>query len=98
MERLLLTIEDWFAAKSEHLAAFARADCRLEGWFKGELLVLLKFARVEGDALELAGVNERAAPVAHKCARCQRLSAARTVDDDFRSGRGQVRSPLFRRD
>lgn len=41
MERLLTEIEQWFAARSEHLAVFAEADCRLEGWFKGELLVLL---------------------------------------------------------
>lgn len=41
MECLLPEIEQWFAAKSEHLAVFAEADCRLEGWFKGELLVLL---------------------------------------------------------
>jgi len=41
MDCLLPEIEQWFAAKSEHLAAFASADCRVEGWFKGELLVLL---------------------------------------------------------
>ena len=40
MQALLPAIREWFSAKSEHLAIFAAADCRLEGWFKGELLVL----------------------------------------------------------
>ena len=40
MEVLLRDLETWFAAKREHLTAFARYDSRLEGWFKAELLVL----------------------------------------------------------
>lgn len=48
MECLLPEIEQWFAAKSEHLSVFAGADCRLEGWFKGELLVLLSRLRSRG--------------------------------------------------
>ena len=37
---LLPHIRDWFEGKPEHLKTFANSDCRLEGWFKGELLVL----------------------------------------------------------
>ncbi|PZA08037.1 MULTISPECIES: hypothetical protein [unclassified Meiothermus] len=48
MEVLLPIINDWFAAKREHLTIFARADCRLEGWFKGELLVLLSGLQQRG--------------------------------------------------
>lgn len=44
MEVLLPAISGWFADKHEHLSVFAQTDCRLEGWFKGELLVL--FARL----------------------------------------------------
>ena len=40
MEQLIPPINRWFAAKDEHLAVFSDSDCRLEGWFKGELLVL----------------------------------------------------------
>lgn len=47
MLSFLRDIRDWFRPKQEHLLAFARADCRLESWFKGELLVL--FARLQKD-------------------------------------------------
>jgi len=35
-------IREWFVSKQTHLTAFAELDSRLEGWFKGELLVLLR--------------------------------------------------------
>lgn len=40
MEVLLPHISKWFLDKQEHFTAFARADSRIEGWFKAELLVL----------------------------------------------------------
>lgn len=40
MEAILESIRDWFLAKRNYLVAFAEADSRLEGWFKGELLLL----------------------------------------------------------
>ena len=42
MEALLPEIRGWFEKKRRHLLAFAEHDCRVEGWFKGELLLLLK--------------------------------------------------------
>jgi hypothetical protein len=48
MDALLPAVDEWFATKGEHLAAFAAADCRLEGWFKGELLVLFRRLREQG--------------------------------------------------
>lgn len=67
MEVLVPLISDWFEAKHEHLATFARTDCRLEGWFKGELLVL--FTRLVRDGV-LAGF-EREANVASPGGRLQ---------------------------
>lgn len=52
MEVLVKDIRKWFDAKREYLAAFACADCRVEGWFKGELLVLF-------DQLQRTGRLER---------------------------------------
>jgi hypothetical protein len=40
MQVLVSDIRGWFERKRKHLLAFAEFDCRLEGWFKGELLVL----------------------------------------------------------
>ena len=40
MEVLLPHISRWFLDKQEYFTAFARADSRIEGWFKAELLVL----------------------------------------------------------
>jgi hypothetical protein len=42
VENLIPRISEWFLSKEEHLRAFADYDSRLEGWFKGELFVLLK--------------------------------------------------------
>ncbi len=42
MEDLLQHIRKWFFQKHEHLIALASTDSRIEGWFKAELLVLLK--------------------------------------------------------
>lgn len=41
MEAILQPIRDWFLSKEEHFIAFAKADTRLEGWLKAELIVLL---------------------------------------------------------
>lgn len=48
MEKLIPPMQEWFAGKTEHLRAFADSDCRLEGWFKGELLVLFQRLRLAG--------------------------------------------------
>lgn len=48
MEVLLPAVQDWFAEKREHLSVFASKDSRLEGWFKGELLVLLERLHQQG--------------------------------------------------
>jgi len=42
MEAVLPEIRAWFEQKRKHLLAFAELDCRVEGWFKGELLLLFK--------------------------------------------------------
>jgi hypothetical protein len=52
MEVLIPAIHEWFAEKREHLAIFADSDCRLEGWFKGELLVLFTRLRRSGAITE----------------------------------------------
>jgi hypothetical protein len=52
VETLLQTIQDWFGNKTEHLTVFASSDCRLEGWFKGELLVLFRRLREAGTITE----------------------------------------------
>lgn len=41
MEAILESIKNWFLSKKEYFTAFAKADSRLEGWFKGELMLLL---------------------------------------------------------
>jgi len=41
VEDILQSVRDWFLSKQEHFTAFAEADTRLEGWLKGELIVLL---------------------------------------------------------
>ena len=35
-------IRTWFLGRQDHFVAFAQADARLEGWLKGELIVLLR--------------------------------------------------------
>ena len=49
MERILPAIREHFVNKREHFIAFARADSRLEGWAKGELIVLLEQLRTRGE-------------------------------------------------
>lgn len=48
MKELIPRISEWFDQKHEHLGIFANSDCRLEGWFKGELLVLFTRLRKSG--------------------------------------------------
>ena len=48
MEELLKPISDWFTSKEGHLRAFAECDSRVEGWFKGEFLVLLRNLEATG--------------------------------------------------
>lgn len=67
MEALIPFILDWFKDRQDHLQVFAQTDCRLEGWFKGELLVL--FSRLVKDGV-LAGF-EREAKVATRGGRLQ---------------------------
>ncbi len=42
MDVLLPDIRNWFLAKEEYFLAFAEADSRIEGWFKAEMIILLK--------------------------------------------------------
>ena len=42
MENLLPKIREWFEEKEDWFRTFARHDSRIEGWFKGELLVCLE--------------------------------------------------------
>jgi hypothetical protein len=48
MEHLLKPISDWFVSKNDHIRAFAECDTRVEGWFKGEMLVLLRNLKDQG--------------------------------------------------
>lgn len=48
MEVILQPIQDWFLAKEEHFVMFAKADTRLEGWLKAELIVLLNRLKRQG--------------------------------------------------
>ena len=41
MEAVLKSIKDWFLGKRDYFNAFAKADSRLEGWLKVELILLL---------------------------------------------------------
>lgn len=45
MDTLLSRISDWFLKKEDWLRIFARHDSRVEGWFKGEMLVCLEQLR-----------------------------------------------------
>lgn len=42
MEILLPNLQSWFEQKREYFAVFTQHDSRVEGWFKGELLLFLK--------------------------------------------------------
>ncbi len=42
MKSLLPSVCDWFFPKKEYFVAFADVDSRIEGWFKAEMIVLLK--------------------------------------------------------
>ncbi len=75
MERLLPQIRGWFEPKTEHLLAFARADCRLEGWFKGELLVL--FGRLHGELRLRSFEREANVPI---------VATGKRTQVDFRIG------------
>lgn len=48
MESILNSIRTWFLDKEEHFTEFAKADTRLEGWLKAELIVLLSRLKKEG--------------------------------------------------
>jgi len=41
LKTILTEIDNWFLTKSAEMDTFARNDTRVEGWFKGEMLVLL---------------------------------------------------------
>jgi hypothetical protein len=42
METLLPDLQRWFQQKSDYFSVFAQQDTRLEGWFKGELLLFFE--------------------------------------------------------
>jgi hypothetical protein len=42
MDILLADIRNWFLLKKEYFRAFAEVDSRIEGWFKAEMIILLK--------------------------------------------------------
>ena len=48
MEHLLPQISEWFLRKEKWLRVFAQKDSRVEGWFKGEMLVCLQQLQDEG--------------------------------------------------
>lgn len=48
MDSLLPILYDHFRQKEEHLRVFAEVDSRVEGWFKGEMIVLLSRLDREG--------------------------------------------------
>ena len=48
MDRVLSEIDRWFLAKKNEVEVFARNDSRIEGWFKGEMLILLDGLRKKG--------------------------------------------------
>lgn len=54
MDTLIPYIVDWLAPKQNYLKLFADADSRVEGWFKGELIVLFAQLKRQGviDAFE----------------------------------------------
>ncbi len=45
-------LKDWFLQKEEHFVDFAKADSRVEGWFKAEMLVLLNRLKQQGQLRE----------------------------------------------
>ena len=47
MDKVLKEIDKWFLSKSLEIEVFASHDTRLEGWFKGEMLVLLHRLKVD---------------------------------------------------
>jgi len=48
MESLLPNISDWFKDKEIWFRTFAKHDSRVEGWFKGEMLVCLEHLKDQG--------------------------------------------------
>lgn len=48
METLTKYIKFWFLKKQNYFQSFARNDVRVEGWFKGELLVLFEELKKQG--------------------------------------------------
>ena len=67
MEALLPAIQKWFAEKEEHLAIFANSDCRLECWFKGELLVFFTQLQRSGVVKMVPQVVPNSLTTGHDC-------------------------------
>ncbi len=42
MQTLLPDVCNWFLSKEDYFLAFAEADSRIEGWFKAEMIMLLR--------------------------------------------------------
>jgi hypothetical protein len=60
-------VQQWFIAKEEYIRCFATWDTRVEGWFKGELLMLLDGLKRRG----LIGSFEREKKVQRPTGRVQ---------------------------
>lgn len=52
MDTILEDIVAWFLAREPALRIFADHDCRVEGWFKGEMLLCLEDLRRRGRVRE----------------------------------------------
>ncbi|SRR5712692_2374168 len=48
MDSILSDIGTWFLQREAALRVFAKHDCRVEGWFKGEALLCLENLRRQG--------------------------------------------------
>ena len=61
METVLKALQGWFIEKKEHFIQFAKTQRHIEGWIKGELIVLLnrlfEYGLVEQFIPELSGVD-----------------------------------------
>jgi len=60
LEALMPSISDWFLRKREYFETFSEVDSRLEGWFKGECLLL--FSRFVANGLLDGFVREKNIP------------------------------------
>lgn len=62
MDALLPHLRERFLDRREHFVAFSKADARVEGWFKGELLVLLSKLADKGQIDHFQAEVNRSSP------------------------------------